>query len=178
MDSIIRGANWYVDKLNQRLRLDEVRLPRLRREMTQYMMGGSYFGLELPAEISPLSAEASYNGSHADVRSLFGREPGDWTTCYYYESLLNVFPKGGDASAGKPQLKGRVVILKGLLTEVEQPAVKGLKPSGQTRFTWSSIITYQDVVDGKTIHKFDVENNVLIINGANYTAEHNSLIAA
>lgn len=177
MDSIIRGANWYVEELNQRKRLEECRLPRLSREMTQMVLGGGFFGLELPAEIAPLTAEASLNGSHDDIRSRFGREPGDWTTCYYYESLLNVFPTGA-AGAGKPTLKGRVVILKGLLNEVEQPAVRGVKAGGQTRFTWSSIILYHDVVDGRTIHKFDVENNTLIINGQNYTAEHNRILAA
>ncbi len=182
MDSIIRGANWYVEEINCRLRLEEVKLPHLQREMTAYAMGGGFFSIELPSEVQPLTAEASLNGSHDDIRSRFGREPGDWTTCYYYESLLNVFPNGavgdGQQGAGKPNLKGRIVILKGLLNEVEQAAIKGLKATGQTRFVWSSIVLYHDIVDGRTIHKFDVASNTLIINGQNYTAEHNRLIAA
>lgn len=31
MDRVIYGANWYVDTLNQRLRLDTVQLPNLSR---------------------------------------------------------------------------------------------------------------------------------------------------
>ncbi|MCO5059626.1 MAG: phage major tail tube protein, partial [Rhizobiaceae bacterium] len=95
MDSIIRGANWYVEELNCRLRLETVKLPTLSREMVPLAMGGGFFAIELPSEIQPLTAEATLNGSHADIRSRFGREPGDWTTCYYYESLLNVFPASG-----------------------------------------------------------------------------------
>jgi P2 family phage contractile tail tube protein len=170
MDSIIRGANWYVEELNQRKRLEEVTLPALKREMTKFAMGGGYFGLELPAEISPLSAEASMNGSHDDIRSRFGREPGDWTTCYYYEALLNAFPTGD--STGQPKLKGRVVILKGLLNEVTQAGVKGVNASGQTKFTWSSIVLYHDVVDGRTIHKFDIANNTLSTKVPSLTAIH------
>lgn len=181
MDSLIRGANWYVEELNCRLRLETVKLPTLTREMTPFAMGAGFFAIELPSEVQPLTAEATLNGSHADIRSRFGREPGDWTTCYYYESLLNVFPTnatGEQPASTGPRLKGRITILKGLLNEVDQPEVRGLKASGATRFTWSSIVLYHDVVDGVTVHKFDVANNTLIINGVNYTAEHNRLIAA
>lgn len=68
--------------------------------------------------------------------------------------------------------------MKGLLNEVEQPGVKGLKASGATRMRWSTIVLYHDVVDGVTVHKMDVQNNELIINGLNYTAEFNRLVAA
>lgn len=91
MDNVIRGANWYVEEINCRLRLDEVKLPTLKRNMNALSLGAGYFGLELPDEISPMTAESSLNGSHADLRSRFGREPGDWTTFFYYEALLNVF---------------------------------------------------------------------------------------
>jgi len=158
-----------------------VKLPTLSREMVPLAMGGGFFAIELPSEIQPLTAEATLNGSHADIRSRFGREPGDWTTCYYYESLLNVFPASGTGeqqAATGPSRMGRIVILKGLLNEVDQPEVRGLKPSGATRFNWSSIVHYHDSVDGRVIHKFDIATNTLIINGVNYTAEHNRLIAA
>lgn len=180
MDSIIRGANWYVEELNCRLRLETAKLPQLTREMTPYAMGGGFFGLELPGEIQPLTAEATFNGSHADLRSRFGREPGDWTTFYYYESLLNVFPvnAGGEAATNGPRLKGRVVILKGLINEIDPPEVRGVKAGGATRFGFSTIVHYHDVVDGRTVHKFDIATNTLIIEGVNYTAEHNRLIAA
>ncbi|MCO5083092.1 MAG: phage major tail tube protein [Rhizobiaceae bacterium] len=183
MDNIIRGANWYVDEINMRLRAESTKLPVLRRDMVPFVLGGGYFSLELPAEIAALTAEMSVNSTPPEVRSRFGREPGDWTTVTYYESLLNAFPNSANgtstgATTGGPKLKGRVVILKGLLNEVEQPGVKGMKADGPARLRWSSIIQYQDVVDGTTVHKFDVQNNTLIINGVNYTAEHNRIIAA
>lgn len=173
MDRIIHGSNWYCNEINQRLRIDETTLPVLTREMSSYVLGGGYFGLDLPAEIKALTAEMQVNGAHEDLRSRFGREAGDWTTVTYYESLLDVF-----AGSGTPKLNGRVVFLKGLLNEYTPGGVKGLKASGATKLQFSSIVLYQDIFNGKTIHKFDVQNNVLIIDGVNYTAEHNRLIAA
>ena len=151
MDRIIRGANWYCQETNQRQRIDETTLPELRRDMLPFVMGGGYFAFELPAEIAPLTCEMAVNGVHEDLKSRFGREPGDWTNLRYYESLLNQFTQGG---------------------------VKGMKSSAATRLGWSSIVLYHDMFNGKTVHKFDLQNNILIINGVNYTAEHNRLVAA
>lgn len=181
MDRIIRGANWYCNEVNQRMRIDETTLPELSREMLPMVMGGGWFGFEIPAEIQPLTCEQTVNGVHEDLKGRFGREPGDWTTIAYYEALLDVFPAnstGAVASDAKPQLKGRTVILKGLLNGYSQGGVKGQKASAPTRLRWSSIVLYQDMMDGKVVHKFDLQNNTLIINGVNYTAEFNSLISA
>lgn len=181
MDRIIRGANWYCQETNQRQRIDETTLPELRREMLPFVMGGGYFAFELPAEIAPLTCEMAVNGVHEDLKSRFGREPGDWTNLRYYESLLNVFPGGSNAEvqqSGAPRLTGRVVFLKGLLNQFTQGGVKGMKSSAATRLGWSSIVLYHDMFNGKTVHKFDLQNNILIINGVNYTAEHNRLVAA
>lgn len=180
MDSIIRGANWYCGEINQRQRVDETTLPVLKREMIPMVMGGGWFGFELPAEIQPLTCEMSVNGVHSDLKTRFGREPGDWTTMAYYEALMNVFPAstGEITTSGTPQLKGRTVILKGLLNDFEQGGVKGQKSSSATKLRLSSIVLYQDMMDGKVIHKFDIQNNILIIDGINYTAEYNQLISA
>jgi P2 family phage contractile tail tube protein len=180
MDGIVRGSNWYCEETNQRQRVDETTLPELSREMMPMVTGGGFFAFELPAEIQALTAEMTVNGVHEDLKARFGREPGDWTNLRYYESLMNVFPANstGAPAAGKPKLKGRVVFLKGLLNGYAQGGVKGLKASAVTRLRWSSIVLYHDMIDGKTIHKFDIQNNILIINGVNYTAEHNQLIRA
>ncbi len=181
MDSIIRGANWYCEEINQRQRVDETTLPQLERDMIGMVMGGGFFGFEMPAEVRPLTAEMAVNGVHADLKNRFGREPGDWTTLVYYESLLDIFPaasNGEVSQAGALKLTGRVVFLKGLLNAYSQASVKGMKSSGATRLRWSSIVLYHDIFNGKTVHKFDVQNNVLIIDGVNYTAEHNRLISA
>ena len=181
MDRIIRGGNWYCGEINQRLRADETTLPALTREMMTFVMGGGYFAMELPAEIQPLSCEMSVNGVHEDLKSRFGREPGDWTTVTYYENLLNVFPNnstGEVEGGGQPQLTGRVVFMTGLPNEYAQGGVKGQKSSGATRLRLGSIVLYHDIFNGKTIHKFDIQNNTLIIDGVNYTAEHNRIIAA
>ncbi|MCY1705472.1 phage major tail tube protein [Pannonibacter sp. SL95] len=181
MDRIIRGANWYCNEVNQRLRIDETTLPELSREMLPFVMGGGWFAMELPAEIAALTCEMAVNGVHEDLKTRFGREPGDWTTVTYYENLLNVFPAastGETGSASKVQMRGRVVMLKGLLNGYAQGGVKGQKSTAPTRLRWSSIVLYHDILDGNTVHKFDIQNNVLVINGVNYTAEHNRIIAA
>lgn len=181
MDRVIRGSNWYCNEINQRLRMDESTMPALSREMLPFVMGGGFFAFEMPAEIQPLTCEMTVEGVHEQLKTRFGREPGDWTTVTYYEKLLNIFPatSTGEANASAaPEVLGRVVFLKGLLNGYAQGGTKGMKSTGKTRLTWSSIVLYHDIMDGKTIHKFDVQNNTLIIDGVNYSAEHNRLIAA
>ena len=168
MDGVIMGANWYVDTLNQRKRLARVRLPRLQKAREAYVAGGGFFRFSMPMEIEELEAPFSMHGSHDDVRSLFGREPGDYTTFFYYERLRDIMVG---------ENRGRVVRLKGLINEVEQAQVEG-KKGDTTNYTVGSIVLYHDIVDGRTIHKFDFENNQLVINGVDYSQEHNRLIAA
>lgn len=168
MDSVIHGANWYVQEINQRKRLEAVALPNLRRAMERMVFGGGFFAFGLPTEIEELSFEFSLYGSHADIRSRFGREAGDWTTFTYYERMRDI---------AKGVNKGRVVMIKGLVNEITHPRVLG-KRADTTRYGGGSVWVYHDVVDGKTVHKFDVQNNILIINGVDYTGEHNRIIAA
>lgn len=167
-DRVIMGANWWNDTLNCRKRMESAQLPSLKRARDAFVAGGGFFRVSLPQEIEELEARLNLRGSHDDIRGLFGREPGDWTTFYYYERLR-------DLMAGKNY--GRVVTLKGLVMDVEQPRVQG-KKADTTNFTMGCIVLYHDVVDGKTVHKFDFDKNGLIINGVDYGAEHNRLIAA
>lgn len=176
------GGNWYCDQTNAWNYIDESTLPALEREMQPMNMGGSYFGLEMPAEFRPLTCEQSVNGEPEALRLHFGRDPGDWTTLRHYQRMIDIFPANADP-AGQPTTPtpaksfGRIVFLKGLLTSYTPSPVKGLKQTGPTRLRWSSIVLYHDIVNGKTIHKFDAQNNVLIIDGINYSAEHNRLLA-
>lgn len=168
MDRIIYGANWYVDTLNQRLRLARVTLPNLSQSMETFTAGGGFFNLEIPSGIEALRAPFTLNGAHEDIRSLFGREPGDWTTFYYYERLRDIV---------NGQNKGRVVAIKGLIGSVRQPQVTG-KRGDPAEYEVQSIVLYEDIMDGRVIHRFDVFNNRLVIDGTDYTAEHNGIIAA
>lgn len=170
MDRIIRGANWWIETTNQRLRTKSAKLPDLKRADEKFVAGGGFFTLSMPGEISELEADFELNGAHEDIRSLFGREPGDWVTFIYYERLAEI------TSGGLKNI-GRVVRLKGLVTDVEQPKVEGMK-ADPTKIKMTSIVLYQDLVGGKNVHKFDWFNNQLIINGVDYTAEHNQLIMA
>ncbi|MGS4886078.1 phage major tail tube protein [Roseibium sp. MB-4] len=168
MDSLIYGANWYVDTLNQRLRLSSVQLPNLSRVQDTISTGGGWMNFDLPGEIEPLRAPFSLHGAHEDVRGLFGAEAGDWTTFYYYERLRDI-RQGIN--------KGRIVILKGLVSEVSPPRVSG-KRGGETGYQVGSIVTYEDIMDGKRIHMFDFFANKIVRNGVDYSAEHNRLTAA
>lgn len=166
-DSVIMGANWYVDTLNCAKRLESAQLPRLSRARDSFVAGGGWQSLSIPQHIEDLEASITLKGAHEDIRGLFGREPGDWTTFYYYERLRDIM-------AGVN--RGRVVILKGLLQEVQQPRVTG-KRADMTTYTIGSIVLYKDITDGKTVHKMDYDNNQLILNGTNYSEEANRLIA-
>lgn len=165
MDSVISGGTAFIETINQRLRMENMKLPTLSREMERYLIG--WYGLEVPGEVSPLTSTLNLRGGHDDVRSLFGREPGDWVTFYWYERLRDI-QKGIN--------KGRVVIQKGLLIGVDQPTVGGKRADGVTGYTFGSIVDYRDMVDGRVIHWFDVFANKLVVNGIDYTAEHNQIV--
>lgn len=168
MENLIMGGNMWVDTLNLRLGLESAKLPTLSKESEDFSPGGSFFQLAMPGEIKGLEAEISLRGSPPAMRSLFGREPGDWTTFFWYERIRN---------AVRGENVGRVVRLKGLVSEVEQGEVKG-KKGEVDKYKIATIVRYDDRVDGKVVHLFDFFKNRLVINGVDYTAEHNRLIAA
>ncbi len=166
-DSVIMGGNWYVDTLNCGKRLESVQLPRLSRARDSFVQGGGWQSISIPQHVEDLEANVTMKGSHADIRGLFGREAGDWTTFYYYERLRDIM-NGVN--------KGRVVTLKGLLQEVQQPRVTG-KRADMTTYTIGSIVLYKDVTDGKTVHLLDYQNNKLVMNGADYSTAANQILA-
>ncbi len=170
MDRIIRGANWWIETTNQRLRTKSSKLPDLKRASDKLTLSGGFYTIDLPGEIEGLEAEFELNGAHEDIRAHFGKEPGDWTTLIYYERLANV------SSGGLTNI-GRVVRIRGLLTEVDQSKVEGLK-ADPVKIKFATIVLYQDSVNSTYVHKFDFFNNQLIINGTDYSAEHNRLISA
>lgn len=167
-DRVIMGANWWVDTLNCRKRLESATLPRLNKAVDRFVAGGGWMALSIPAEIEELTATITLKGAHEDLRSLFGREPGDWTTFYYYERLRDIM-------AGKNI--GRVVTIKGLVQEVQQPRVTG-KRADMTSYTIGSIVSYKDKVNGNIVHEIDFDNNQLTMNGTDYSSDANRLLSA
>ncbi len=97
----------------------------------------------------------------------------DWTTFTVYQSLLDA--TGGDSKAVR---FGRIVILKGLVFRDRGAGRQRMKAKDKTKIKLGSIVKYQDILAGRTIHKMDVVTNALVINAVNYSAEHNRLIAA
>lgn len=171
MDRIIYGGNLYLNSMNLRLSLDKCKLPDLKRAKEKLTLGGGFFSLSIPYEIEEMECSFSLNGGHESVRSEFGKEPGDYSTLYWYERLRDIRVESEKRNIG------RVVMLKGLLSDVEQPEVEG-KKAGPTQYKFGTIVDYRDIVDGVEIHRFNIQNNILIINGVNYSEEHNQIIAA
>lgn len=145
MDYVVRGGNWYFAELNLWRVLDEVDLPELKRAMDKYTPAGSHMGVEWPEEMEALSATIKQKVNDPRIRSLYGREPGDYVTATYYENLVSY----RDGSK-----RGRRIILRGLLNGQKQDAVKGLK-TASVASTFSTLVYYHDIYDGRTIHRFD-----------------------
>lgn len=166
--SVIYGGNVWLKDQNLALSVARFKLPDLRRAMIDISASGSYFGLQVPGEIEALVAEFDLNGPDKRVRIKFGRDPGDWTELYYYERIKELV-------AGRDI--GRVVYLKGLITEITQQGVEKTKASGPMGIRMATIVHYHDRQDGETIHKFDYFNNTVIADGVDLTENHNSLVA-
>lgn len=145
MDNVIRGGNWYFDVLNLWRVLDEVTTPEMKHAEDAFTPGGHHMQVAWQEETEALKAMIKTKTADPQIQGLVGRRPGDYVTATWYENLLS-FRTG--------QERGRVVIMKGLVTGSKQEAVKGHKAAGR-EYTFGNIVYYSDVVDGKAIHLFD-----------------------
>lgn len=159
MDNVIRGGNWYFDVLNLWRILDEVTVPEIKHAEDDFVPGGHMLGVKWQEEISALEATIKTKTADPDLQGLVGRLPGDYVTATWYENLLS-FRTG--------QNRGRVIAMKGLVTESRQNAVRGHKAAGR-EYKFSNIVYYHDVVDGRSIHRFDffAGPGATIVNGTN-----------
>lgn len=157
MDNVVRGGNWYFDVLNLWRILDEVTLPEVKHAEDTFTPAGHMMSVKWQEEMEALSAGVKTKTADPELQGLIGRLPGNYITATYYENLLS-FRTGAN--------RGRVIIMKGLLNGAKQDAVKGHKPAGR-ELTFSNIVYYQDLVDGKAIHRFDyfAGPGATIING-------------
>jgi hypothetical protein len=169
MDRTIYGGNVYLNTRNLRLPLAKAKPPNLRRATET--LKTSFFSLAVPYEIEELEFSFSLNGGHEYVRAEFGKEPGDWSTLYYYERIRDIRKEAEKRNIG------RVLMCTGLISEVEQPEIEG-KKAGPTQYKLGSIIDYRDIFDGRVIHQMTIETNTLVIDGVNYSEEHNQIVAA
>ena len=165
-DSVIMGADLWIDTSNQWKRLEYVQLPALNKMTERFVGGGAWNAYDIPLEMDALSSEFGLKGSHSDVRSLMGREAGDWTKFYVYERLRDIMA-GVNA--------GRVVTMKALIQRVQQPRVTGRRADATT-YTIGSIVEYKDVFNGTVVHWIDVNTNKLVLNGNDYSSAANALL--
>lgn len=145
MDNVIRGANWWFDAINTWIALDEVGLPELQRVKEKFVPAGSNWAVEFPEEFDAMTAQIKMRNNDPRIRALCGREPGNYVTAYYYEHLKSY--RDGVS-------KGRTVVLKGLVNAVKDERKQKMKATG-IEYEFSTIVTYHDMFDGRTIHKFD-----------------------
>jgi len=145
MDSIVRGANWYFAEFNTWRVLDEVTLPEIKFAAESFTPAGHMMGVEWPEELEALSATIKLKSNDAKIRAMCGRQPGDYISATHYENLTSY--RNGEN-------KGRIVTLRGLINEVKQDGVKGLKIAG-VEYKFSTLVFYNDTFDGRVIHKFD-----------------------
>lgn len=165
---VIYGGNLWLKTDNLALSLAKCKMPDLKRAMVDINSSGSYFGMQIPAEIEALTADFEVNGPDKRVRIRFGRDPGDWTELFYYERIREIV-NGQDI--------GRTVYLKGLINEIDSQEVEKNKASGTMKFKMSTIWHYHDRYDGQTVHKFDYPTNTVVVDGVDLTATHNQLLA-
>lgn len=145
MDNVIRGANWYFDVINTWRVLDEVRLPEFSRALEAFGSAAGNWDVEWPENFEAMTATIKLKNNDPAIRSLAGREPGDYITAYYYEHLKD-FQSGA--------ARGRIIVLKGLINKIADDPKQQMKATG-IEYTFSTIVFYHDMFDGRSIHKLD-----------------------
>lgn len=159
MDNIVRGGNWFFAELNLWRVLDEVTLPEFKHADDDFTPGGHHMAVKWQEETQSLEATVKTKSTDPEIQGLIGRLPGDYITATWYENLRS-FRTGAN--------RGRVIIMKGLILDGKQSAVKGLKSAGR-EYRFSNVIFYHDMVDGKAIHLLDffAGPGATLINGVN-----------
>lgn len=159
MDNVIRGGNWYFDVLNLWRVLDEVTVPEIKHAEDDFTPAGHHMAVKWQEEMQALEASIKTKTADPEIQGLTGRLPGDYITATWYENLLS-FRTGKN--------RGRIVVMKGLVVDAKQNAVKGHKAAGRD-YRYSNIVFYHDLVDGKSIHKFDffAGPGSTLVNGVN-----------
>lgn len=162
MDNVIRGGNWWFDTLNLWRVLDEVTVPEIAHDEDDFTPGGGDGGVKWQEGRKALTATIKTKTADPQIQGLVGRLPGDYVTATWWENLL---------SYRTGEQRGRVIIMKGLVTSSKQNAVKGQKAAGR-EYSFGNIVFYHDVVDGKSIHKFDffAGPGATLVNGVNPSA--------
>ena len=145
MDYVVRGANCYFDSFNAWRVIDELTPPDLKRVMDKFVAGGSSLAVEFPEEFDALKATIRLKVDDPRIRGLCGNEPGNYTKLTWYENLMS-YRTGNNT--------GRVITIKGLISEVKGDTRKGLK-APNTTYEFSSVVYYQDMVNGGIVHQFD-----------------------
>ncbi len=158
MDNIVRGSNWYFDAFNAWRVLDEVTLPELTFSTEDFTPGGHMMSVAWPEELQSLKAMIKLKSDDPRIRALCGNQPGNYITATYFENLRSF--RTGVA-------KGRIITMKGLLNSVKAEVRKGVK-SSMTEYEFSSIVVYEDIVDGIVVHRFDqfVGPGATVVGGA------------
>ena len=158
MDNMVRGGNWFFDKYNAYRVLESVTLPEIKFAGEAFTPAGHMMSVDFQEEMEALMATIKLKSADPQIRGMVGKIAPNYTTCTYYENLES-YREGGSQ-------KGRYITIKGLIRSSKQDEVKGLKPAG-TEYEINTIILYHDVVDGRTIHKFDLFGGAgeTIING-------------
>lgn len=159
MDNVVRGGNWYFAEINLWRVLDEVELPEVKHAEDNFVPGGHMMGVKWQEEVEALEAKIKTKTADPELQGLIGRLPGDYITATWYENLLS-FRTGLN--------RGRVITMKGLVLGGKQAAVKGHKAAGRD-YTFGNMVKYLDVVDGKSIHRFDffAGPGATLVNGVN-----------
>lgn len=158
MDNVIRGCNWWFDSLNTWKTLDEVRLSDFARATESFGSAAGNWEVAWPEGWQAMTATIKLRNNDPDIRGLCGKEPGDYTTAYYYEYLKSY--RSGEE-------KGRVIVLKGLINSIKDDPKARMKASG-IEYDFSTVVLYHDMFDGRSIHKLDyfAGPGSTIINGA------------
>lgn len=168
MDNVIRGGNWYFDTLNLWRVIEEATLPEFKFAEDAFTPAGHHMQVGWQEEMEKLQAMVKTKTADPQLQAMVGRRPGDYITATWYENLLSY--RTGEE-------RGRVIVMKGLLSS-KSDAVKGHKAAGR-EYQFGNIVYYSDVVDAKTIHRFDFFGGpgATIVNGEAIYATMSSNLA-
>ncbi len=167
MWGLIRGANLYVgddtpDLASKHLFIEEVKLPSLEDDVTDFQPGGAFMEIQVPTgKMKPLEIEFKFKGFDPHTMAQFGLGTGVRKQFYIYASVVD------ELTGDQKQL---TAIAEGRLTKVETDALKGGEMLGQD-YAITSILFYQVLFDELELYRFRFNPPERVIRGVDHYAQ-------
>lgn len=162
-----QGFNLYADDVNKWLGLDKLKRPALEDVLVDFRPGGARVDTEVAMGIKKLAMPFTCKNVDTHLLGLFGLGAGVRKRFTAYGHVVDELTE---------ETRQEIITVRGRLVKAEQA---DLKPNEMAEFDYAvgAIIYYHYVSGGRTVHRWNMATNELVINGVDQLAAQSANLA-